>query len=95
MSDKVIVILDRDEAEGLTTDPSESSGSDNRNRRAGKVKVRAALDRDPDALVEQVAAAMLVAGWPSETPLREGSEQHQFLVRLARAALAAITKGEA
>jgi len=55
--------------------------------------LRVALDRDPDEMEARIAEALAVEGWPEEGPVREGSNQHQFLSRLARAVLHALQEG--
>lgn len=53
MSDKVILVMDRDRAEVMA-----ARKSGNLEWLRGIAEIRAALDRDPDALVEQVGLAM-------------------------------------
>lgn len=63
-SSKVIVVLDRDEAEDVAScvDALDWSGDPVAPAVQGQAAIRAALDRDPDALIEQVAKALYGAG---------------------------------
>ena len=75
---KVIVVLPGDEARGLSWIP----------------RVRAALDRDPDALIEQVAKALLGnnPGWGEWETVSD--DDRRIFESDARAAIAAITGEE-
>lgn len=107
-ANQVLIVMDRDGAETLTGKTGKHSsdcagpgwdcdcGAANEGRarmRRGRAALRAALDRDPDEMEARIAEALAVEGWPEEGPVREGSNQHQFLSRLARAVLHALQEG--
>lgn len=93
MSDKVIVVLDRAGAEAIATGASEAESLAAYSRAINTLIT--ALDRDPDALIEQVARAISDAndldGWGWDRDTINGKLAREQYRKLARAALAAIT----
>lgn len=82
MGNKVILVMDRDRAEVMA-----ARKSGNLEWLRGIAEIRAALDRDPDALVEQIAKALDPDAFSDE-----GLLVHRLVARdRAETALAAIT----